>query len=68
MSLILSLTSTRWLNEIKFYPPLRVNMVSSYEPFFQVYTILDEFILSGEVEENAKTEILERVHEVEKLE
>eukprot|EP01084_Bolivina_argentea_P028909 53695_1 len=36
--------------------------------FNKVYTILDEFILSGEVEESAKTEILERVREMEKLE
>jgi Clathrin adaptor complex small chain len=33
-----------------------------------VYNILDEFILSGEVQESAKPEILDRVRELEKLE
>lgn len=33
----------------------------------QVYNILDEFILSGEVEESSKREILERIRELEKL-
>lgn len=33
----------------------------------QVYSILDEFILSGEVEESSKREILERIRELEKL-
>ncbi|CAN0082081.1 unnamed protein product [Discosporangium mesarthrocarpum] len=32
-----------------------------------VYNILDEFILSGEVEESSKREILERIRELEKL-
>ncbi|CAM9127182.1 unnamed protein product [Scytosiphon promiscuus] len=35
--------------------------------FNKVYNILDEFILSGEVEESSKREILERIRELEKL-
>eukprot|EP00612_Vaucheria_litorea_P000041 CAMPEP_0171453342 /NCGR_PEP_ID=MMETSP0945-20130129/1090_1 /TAXON_ID=109269 /ORGANISM="Vaucheria litorea, Strain CCMP2940" /LENGTH=105 /DNA_ID=CAMNT_0011978193 /DNA_START=244 /DNA_END=561 /DNA_ORIENTATION=- len=36
--------------------------------FNKVYSILDEFILSGEVQESAKIEILDRVRDLEKLE
>ncbi len=50
------------------YSPIRTNNVFDLSFFLKVYTILDEFILSGEVEESAKTEILERVREMEKLE
>ncbi|CAM9172293.1 unnamed protein product [Phaeothamnion confervicola] len=35
--------------------------------FNKVYTILDEFILAGEVEESSKREILERIRELDKL-
>lgn len=35
--------------------------------YLQVYNILDEFILSGEVEESSKRDILERIRELEKL-
>lgn len=47
--------------------PVRVGtcLISTFLP--QVYTILDEYILSGEIEESAKPEILERVRELEKL-
>ena len=34
----------------------------------QVYSILDEYILAGEVQETSKKEILERIRELEKLE
>ena len=36
--------------------------------FNKVYSILDEFILAGEVQESSKREILERIRELEKLE
>ncbi len=36
--------------------------------FNRVYTILDEYILAGEIEETNKKEILDRVRELEKLE
>ena len=36
--------------------------------FNRVYTILDEYILAGEIEETSKKEILERVKVLEKLE
>ena len=35
---------------------------------WQVYSILDEYILAGEVQETSKKEILERIRELEKLE
>ncbi len=60
------------MNEIRklfYHASQPTNNVFRFGPFFfKVYTILDEFILSGEVEESAKTEILERVREMEKLE
>jgi AP-2 complex subunit sigma-1 len=34
----------------------------------QVYAILDEYVLAGEVQETSKRQILERVKELEKLE
>ena len=34
----------------------------------QVYSILDEFILAGEMQETSKKQILERIKELEKLE
>jgi AP-2 complex subunit sigma-1 len=34
----------------------------------QVYGILDEFILAGEIQETSKVEILERIRELEKRE
>ncbi len=36
--------------------------------FNRVYTILDEYILAGEIEETNKKEILDRVKDLEKLE
>ena len=36
--------------------------------FNRVYTILDEYMLAGEIEETSKKEILDRVKELEKLE
>ena len=36
--------------------------------FNRVYSILDEYILAGEIEETSKKEILERVKVLEKLE
>jgi len=36
--------------------------------FNKVYSILDEFVLAGEVQETSKKEILERIRELEKLE
>lgn len=36
--------------------------------FNKVYSILDEFMLAGEIEETSKREILERVKQLEKLE
>ncbi|RYH06247.1 hypothetical protein EON65_43095 [archaeon] len=36
--------------------------------FNKVYTLLDEFILAGEIQETSKRVILERVRELEKLE
>ena len=36
--------------------------------FNRVYSILDEYILAGEIEETSKKEILERVKALEKLE
>jgi hypothetical protein len=33
----------------------------------QVYTILDEYILSGEIQEVSQAAILERMHEIEKI-
>jgi len=36
--------------------------------FNKVYGILDEYILAGEIQETSKTEILERVRELEKRE
>ena len=34
----------------------------------QVYSILDEYILAGEIQETSKKEILERIRELDKLE
>merc|ERR1712196_243305 len=36
--------------------------------FNKVYSILDEYMLAGEIEETSKREILDRVRELEKLE
>ena len=36
--------------------------------FNKVYTILDEFMLAGEIEETSKREILDRVKQLEKME
>jgi AP-2 complex subunit sigma-1 len=36
--------------------------------FNKVYSILDEFMLAGEIEETSKREILDRVKEMEKME
>lgn len=36
--------------------------------FNKVYSILDEFILAGEIEETSKREILDRVMQIEKME
>jgi len=36
--------------------------------FNKVYSILDEFMLAGEIEETSKREILERVKDLEKME
>ena len=36
--------------------------------FNRVYSILDEYILAGEIEETSKKEILDRVKVLEKLE
>jgi AP-2 complex subunit sigma-1 len=41
--------------------------LTSFSPA-KVYSILDEYILAGEVQETSKKEILERVRELEKLE
>jgi AP-2 complex subunit sigma-1 len=32
--------------------------------FLQVYSILDEFILAGEIQETSKREILERIRDM----
>jgi AP-2 complex subunit sigma-1 len=36
--------------------------------FNKVYSILDEFMLAGEIEETSKREILDRVKQIEKME
>ncbi len=35
--------------------------------FHKVYTLLDEFILAGEVQEVSQAAILDRMHEIEKI-
>lgn len=50
------------------------NILRSYSPPFftdrtyQVYAILDEIFLAGEIEETSKDVVLQRLEELEKLE
>jgi len=42
-------------------------MFTIHNPW-QVYSILDEYILAGEISETSKVEILERIRDLEKRE
>ncbi|THU69411.1 hypothetical protein C4D60_Mb08t14130 [Musa balbisiana] len=47
---------------------LVVNRDPKYTNFVEVYLILDEFILAGEIQETSKRAIIERMGELEKQE
>nr|CAB3491299.1 unnamed protein product [Digitaria exilis] len=47
---------------------LVVNRDPKFTNFVEVYLILDEFILAGELQETSKKAIIERMGELEKLE
>jgi hypothetical protein len=59
---------TSYSTSIRSGPTFVVLATLVHPPNYQVYAILDEIFLAGEIEETSKDVVLQRLEELEKLE